>query len=210
MKLYNHCGIPNDLLLPILKFAQKFADCKGNIIVKVGPTIPGMAKGWAPKAHWVDRKFLRGKINSSWSDSCLPFGISLRIKEGNRVNVGEKEKGYVVLYLTSQRWFCFKSTLDKVRDFFKSAIHEFAHVADYQNNLPFSKGHGGKWENRPEEKRACFMANQGVKDAAGVKEVEDAIMAAALWIQGNGKLITYYAGRTGMIINLNSKMNRAT
>lgn len=155
IKLYNLSRLSDASLRPLLLSAQQLAGCHGSVVVKI--TRGGYrVTSHAAKCDYVQRWFLSSRQycrGEQWH----------RLKRGWIATNG----GYVVMQPRRS-----SDPLADAERFFETAIHEFAHIADFQRSgvtaMPWSKRSlGGRrpcWERRPEEIRA-----QNVTDAALAK-----------------------------------------
>lgn len=143
IKLYNFSGLPDEPLRSIILAAQRAAQCKGSVVVKVtrgGYHVRSHAKRSGLVAKW----FLSSRAYTKASERC-------ELKKGYISTDG----GYVILQpLTS----C--DPLKTATRLFETAIHEFVHIKDMQESAEFryrdrATGKSLQWEDRPHERRTC-------------------------------------------------------
>jgi hypothetical protein len=191
IKLYNLSALPDEPMRTLLTRAKRLAGCRGDVIVKVtrgGHTCTGKAS----PCDWVSRWFLSSRRYAK------PSGEQ---KKGHVSTDG----GYVLMqpYHPPERALRhggfsanYKDPLNWAQRFFETAIHEFAHVRDFQAGgsrvLPWSrKGDNGRrpaWGKRPEEIRAQNVTDGALdkikRDRAKVDDliIELAIQMEEAWV----------------------------
>lgn len=142
VKLYNFSKWPTRQVRNLLEHAAKVSGCKGPVVTKVnrgGRHEHGLAERGCPYKQYLSRK-------PRDRDGELKAGI------GDTVF---SNAGFVTL------WPCrVGDTLTCVESFYALAVHEFTHIADYQNRERFD-GHNKRWADRCQEKRANKAAMFG-------------------------------------------------
>ena len=163
VKLYNLSTLPDEPMRRLLTRAKLLAGCGGDVVVKV--TRGGYSgKASAHRCDWVAKWSLCHRRETKAGD----------YKEGRISTDG----GYIVIApchaptgrktVTTGWW---SDPLNWAQHFFETAIHEFAHVRDYQvggrDALPWSSrdlknGRRPPHDFRPEEIRAINTTDEAL------------------------------------------------
>lgn len=176
VKLYNLSGLPDDPLYFLLLEAQQLAGATGSVVVKV--TRGGYrVRSYASSACAVRKSFLSARQCVRGTD---------RLRKGWIKTSG----GYVVMQPHRS-----SDPLTDAQRFFETAIHEFAHVYDFQHGgkfaLAWSKaGDSGRrpdWAKRPEELRAINRTDDALarleKQSERKGRITDSIIAMAIQME---------------------------
>lgn len=176
IKLYNFSGLPDEPLRSLLTKAQRAVGCGGSVIVKV--TRGGYrVRSRAISATWVKRWFLSTRRSTKGGEY--------------RRGTVQTSGGYVILqpYRSSD-------ALASAERLFETAIHEFAHVKDFQRGGRWvidwsSPGTGGRrpsWEKRPEEIRAVNATDEALDRLRRRKAYpQDAVIELAVQMEATWK-----------------------
>lgn len=175
VKLYNLSGLPDQPMRTLLTDAMRLAGATGSVVVKVtrgGARVTSYAKS----AAFVYKHFLGARV-------CTKRGNVRRGKVATR-------GGYVVMQPHVRH-----DPLWAAVDFFETAVHEFAHVHDFQHGgrsaLAWSRansaGRRPRWAKRPEEIRAVNMTDDALarlsKQPARKAHIDEAIIELALQLE---------------------------
>lgn len=146
LKLYNCTSVPNEAIQAVLQIAKRLAGVKGNVIVKIDSRRGG--GGYAMEATSVQRRFL----------------INGRKKSASRnVRRVATDGGYTVITFARNT---HEGGIWAARAFFETAIHEFAHIRDFQNGAAFVHYAPGSRKQLPHRKRVHeIRAENAVYDA---------------------------------------------
>jgi hypothetical protein len=144
IKLFNRSSIQDEPLLDLLGRAASAANASGPIVCLVERGA-FRARGEASSAREVSAKKLKARgpyRRSSYATNA----------------------GWVTLWPGTK---LHRPVADVLAELYETALHEFAHVADFQAGLPFTDYHLA-WVNRPHEIRANravakIMARRRVK-----------------------------------------------
>lgn len=176
VKLYNQSGLPDEPMRSLLLDAQRLAGAKGSVVVKVtrgGRTTTCYAKS----CRWVSKWFLAGRSNHRKDGKLLQGSI---LTDGGYVHMQPRHLG---------------DSIEAARYFFETAIHEFAHIRDFQQGgryaMAWSRADAGgrrpKWAKRPEEIRAVNRTDEALELLAKQPErrirIDDAIIGLAIQIE---------------------------
>ena len=107
---------------------------------------PSNSRSFARRAAWVYLRYLSG------GDT----------KSGKAIT----NEGYVEL----RPWGALRD-IDFVEGLFRTAIHEFKHVADFQKHRIFAD-YKRRWENRPHERRAIHATEAAIQRITRDEEKE--------------------------------------
>jgi len=168
IRLFNKSGLADEAVLPVLQDAARLIGVRGPVAVKV--TRGGFLVRSSAHAGWPYR-----------------WHMDRHCPKEKRMAMVDTTGGWIEMQP--------RHSLDPLRmagEFFETALHEFAHVLDFQTGfLPWSRrGPSGRrpaWQNRPEEIRA-----ENAKDAALEKikknrlRIDDHILTLAVEIEGKG------------------------
>jgi len=180
VKLYNNSGLPDEPMRSLLLDAQRLAGATGSVVVKV-------TRG----GYW-------GRSHAKAACAVRRFALETRQRGKNgRLKMGwvKTDGGYVVM----QPYRCH-DRLDSAKRFFETAIHEFAHIYDFQHGGRFSfawssRGDAGrlpKWKQRPKEIRAVNRTDDALshldKQPERRQRIEEdiinlAVQMEAAWIR---------------------------
>ena len=174
IKLYNKSGIPDAVLKPLLMEAKRAARCGGSVVVKATRGGSRCASEACSYSH-VSRYSLTGKRTR--------LGNGLWKRQWVATDGG-------AVYLRPR--YCTDPVAMAER-LFVTAIHEFHHIREFQENkhdVPWSRVKNGRrpnWEDRPEEVRAMMGATDAMarirKSPARLARVEEAILKVALALE---------------------------
>jgi len=172
MKLYNRTACPDRILRPLLVAAGRAVGAKtGKVIVKVGQSRLPRGTGMAIAADRVRLGFLQGKPPEKWGRWITTQGGYIRLTLPGCSGRGD--------------------TIALAQSFYELALHEWGHILDLQTGLEFLpwSGRDGerrpRWEERPEEIRACNYANEALrKETAGqLTSRDNLILELAIWLE---------------------------
>lgn len=180
MKLYNKTPINNDLLKRILTVASQAAGSNSlNTIVTVTPT-QGYSRcrvhGMAHNSAWVSDTVLSGKSNrkitcSGWIQLFVPNTTAIRKWEAKLASWEKKNPWHY-------DW------LDLAEIVYSIAVHEWAHIKDYQNRVWHDpKQRTKRHDARPWEKTAIRCARSATKKIAKNSKKQDLIIELALELE---------------------------
>lgn len=162
IKLYNRTRVPDPLLKPLLNEARKLAGCRGPVVVKVTEGAVRAASEALPGNPRLC-ELVRG---GGWREEVASNG------------------GWVWVRLRQWRF----DPLAVLEGFFKTAIHEFVHVADMQEGKPFAQ-YNRRWRNRPHERRAIAGTEDALENLKRHPErsrrVDDLMLELAEWMEEN-------------------------
>lgn len=148
VNLFNFSKWPDKELRLLLEHAAKEAGCEGPVVTKIhrgGRRSHGLAERfWFIYAWALSNK--RGRPDNRPQN----LADAMRPQKGVRTN-----GGWVQIWprTTGDPLLC-------VEDFYRTAVHEFAHVADMQQRKRFGE-YNRQWANRPHERRAITAAMFG-------------------------------------------------
>lgn len=173
MKLYNKTKCPTEFLEPLLVAAGRAVGAKTtNTVVKVTSGRTGRVKGEAINWNTVSKWHL--VKGWTWAHHSKNNSISC--------------DGYFSIVLPMALHPCY-DPVKVAESFFKVAMHEWAHIKDYQSggrwSLPWSRaGAGGRrprHDSRPEELRAINAVDDAV-DGGAVTRHQGKILLLAFCI----------------------------
>lgn len=165
MKLYNKSRLSDELLEPLLIAAGRAVGARtAGVVVKV---TQGKHRGVSGEANHASFLYAWHLYRGGGRRRVMTDGGWFRI----------------VMPESGAGW----DSLALAEDFFKVAMHEWKHVADYQDGgrwrLPWaSRGSNGRrplHDRRPEELRAINAVDEAV-DKGAVRKNQDAIIALAI------------------------------
>ena len=158
VKLINQSCLPDDALLRLLQQAAVAAHVKGPVVTIV------RRGSWHPRGQAHRQRML---INPKTKRP-----VSTRV-------------GWIELWPRTDYHEAYDYVVS-YQCFFKTAIHEYAHVRDLQKNKPFGQ-YNRRWKNRPHERRAIRAADRGVEWISARErrqiEVNEAILALAIAVE---------------------------
>ncbi len=181
IKLYNLSKLPEEPLRSLLATAMRLAGAKGDVVVKV--TRGGYRRAsYAKSAAFVYKWFLSHRQHTKASD-----------REDLKRGKVSTDGGYVVMQ--PHTW---GDALDCATSFLETAIHEFAHVYDYQHPVQDGTVVGWSSQNRagrrpkhgarPEEIRAINRTDDALaklkRQKARWARVQEEMIALALQMDG--------------------------
>jgi len=160
VKLYNFSTMPSRELRALLEHAAKEAGCDGPVVTKInrGGRRP---HGLAERGDWVCK----------WYISRRPNGRNGHLKLGTV----HTRRGYVTIWP-----FSAADPLICAENLYKTAVHEYAHVADLQQRKQFGQ-YNRQWANRPHEQRAITAATFGMLKRD--RKRDDLILALGIAIE---------------------------
>ena len=173
IKLYNFSPFSDEVLVPVLNLAKSSLPCHGNVIVKV------TRGGWYVHSMARPCDYVSKAILSK----------TKKTKSGkNRKGWVNTDGGYVIL---SPGYY--EDSLLMATEFFKVAVHEFAHVRDFQRKEKFT-GYNKRWKNRPHERRAIHATDDTMEKVRKNSEIFETynkvILNLALEIEKTGIIKT--------------------
>lgn len=171
MKLYNRTKLDDDLLEKVLYDAAKKTKIgvrAGNVVVKVTSSSSYLS-GCVWSASGVSKQWLEGR-KSSWS------GVFIKT-----------DGAYMVLRIPVFGR-CQTEEVVLVESLFRTAAHEWKHVADYQKGKLFAHHKLGRsrrinWADRPQEKRAMAAATRAGKIMGERSDIQEALLELAINIE---------------------------
>ncbi len=176
MKLYNRSLIPDDVLYPVLVKAGRLAGARTEGVVM---RVNGNWRNWVThgevyRGYSVNKNWLHGKgasRNKVWIKT-----------DGGRVELWlGLRQGLSDLHNNPTTYNPLDGAARRLANrFFSSAIHEWKHIADFQDRFAkFSQrkigGRRPNWEDRPEEIRACATVYQVLSNSSGLKLFPEAL-----------------------------------
>jgi hypothetical protein len=150
--LYNRTKLPDDVLLPVIQLAAELTGAQGPVVVKVRP----VHGSYAQQADMVDEDFLldrRRRRVAAEERSCVVAERGRAVRADARMIA--TTGGYAVI----RAYGHYPQSRYAARSFLHIAIHEFAHICDFQRGTwssPYAPGGTRKlpWWKRPDEIRA--------------------------------------------------------
>lgn len=141
VKLFNLSALPTKELRPLLNYAAQVAKCEGPVVTKVnrgGVQCHGVAeRAWCVYEWYISRK---------------PHDRNGDLKYGKTTRTNG---GLVTLWPLTAKG-CNSGPSDPLacaETLFKLAVHEYQHVADFQQHKPMDSKRK-RWANRCQERRA--------------------------------------------------------
>lgn len=143
VKLFNFSALPTKELRALLHYAARQAGCEGPVVTKVNRG-GSRCHGEANKAWCVYEWYTSRKPRDRYGE--------LKYDRSTQTN-----GGFVTLWpFTVNGWRKPADPLACAESLFKLAVHEYQHVADFQQGKPME--HRKRWANRCQEKRANTTA----------------------------------------------------
>jgi len=142
IKLYNFSRYSNDILKKACEYAYRVNNCRGEVVVKV--TRGGYrTRSYAHNYYAVYKHFLSARSYTKSSNYT-------KLKEGSVYC-----DGLVVLKPNKS----YRDSLENAQYLMNTIIHEFKHIADFQNKEYFGQ-YDRKWAERPHECRAVNFTKE--------------------------------------------------
>ena len=174
MKLYNRTRCPDEVLAPLLTAAGRAVGTRtGKVIVKVTQGSRGGCQGETNSCAWVRE-----------------FALATRkyTKDGKlKRRLVATDGGWIRMTLPGPH--PAYDPLDQAERFYRLAVHEWAHVKDYQDGGKRFGDYNKRWANRPHEMRANRMCAEAMEreEAGQIKGRDEEILALAIWLEERGE-----------------------
>ncbi len=180
MKLYNRSLIPDEALHPALVKAGRLVGARTrDVVVRVnGNWRNHVSHGVFWNRKFVDKNWLEGK-RRDWTTHlyCTATAPPMVETDGGMIElwIGLRQ-GLINIQSFPTLYSTYSAAEKLVKQFFSTAIHEWKHIADYQNGEVFSGygqvGAGSRrpnWDVRPEEIRACDTVHRVLAKGDGLQ-----------------------------------------